>query len=67
MSISRRQALQIGGIGASPGRSSQLGVATINALGIWSLTAKPCPAQQVMSVRAESSRGGTSSRAVDTR
>ena len=52
---------------ASPGRSGKLGVATINALGSWSLTAKPGPGQQVTSVRAESSRGGTATRAVDTR
>lgn len=52
---------------ASPGRSSKLGVATINALGDWSLTVKPGPGQQVTSVRAESSRGGTATRRVDTR
>ena len=52
----------------SPGRAtSRLGAATINALGIWSLTVKPGPVQQVTSVKAESSRGGTVTRQVDTR
>ena len=52
----------------SPGRpASKLGAATINSLGIWSLTVKPGPVQQVTSVKAESSRGGTATRRVDTR
>jgi FtsP/CotA-like multicopper oxidase with cupredoxin domain len=52
----------------SPGRpASKLGAATINSLGIWSLTVKPGPVQQVTSVKAESSRGGTVTRRVDTR
>lgn len=44
----------------SPGRAiTKLGTAPINSLGNWSLSAKPGPAQQVTAVRAESSRGGT--------
>ncbi|WP_461186601.1 multicopper oxidase family protein [Arthrobacter sp. Z4-13] len=49
------------------GTKTKLGTATINSLGNWSLTAKPGPAQQVTSVRVESSRGGTATRTVDTR
>ncbi|KQQ80929.1 multicopper oxidase domain-containing protein [Arthrobacter sp. Leaf137] len=52
----------------SPGRAAtKLGTATTNALGSWSLAVKPGPRQQVTSVKAESSRGGTATRAVDTR
>ena len=53
---------------ASPGRAtSRLGAATINSLGNWSLTVKPGPVQQVTSVKAESSSGGTATHPVDTR
>jgi spore coat protein A len=52
----------------SPGRAAtKLGTATVNAVGGWSLAVKPGPRQQVTSVKAESSRGGTATRAVDTR
>ena len=52
----------------SPGRAAKrLGAATINSLGNWSLTIKPGPVQQVTTVKAESSRGGTATRRVDTR
>jgi hypothetical protein len=52
----------------SSGRAaSRLGTTTINSLGIWSLTAKPGPAQQVISVKAESNSGGTVTGRVDTR
>ncbi|WP_159827789.1 multicopper oxidase family protein [Arthrobacter sp. 9AX] len=52
----------------SPGRAAtKLGTAAVNALGTWSLTAKPGPKQQVTSVKAESSRGGTATRTVDAR
>ncbi|TNB75679.1 multicopper oxidase family protein [Arthrobacter sp. BB-1] len=52
----------------SPGRATtRLGAATINSLGTWSLTAKPGPSQQVTSIKAESSRGGTATSRVDTR
>jgi spore coat protein A, manganese oxidase len=52
----------------SPGRAiTKLGTVPINSLGGWSLSAKPGPRQQVTSVKAESSRGGSATRAVDTR
>ncbi len=52
----------------SPGRaSSKLGTVTVNSLGNWSLAVKPGPGQQVTSVRADSSRGGTATGRVDTR
>jgi spore coat protein A len=52
----------------TPGRAtSRLGAATINSLGVWSMTVKPGPVQQVTSMKAESSRGGTATRQVDTR
>ncbi|RDV08082.1 multicopper oxidase family protein [Arthrobacter sp. RT-1] len=44
-----------------------LGTVPINSLGSWSLSAKPGPRQQVTSVRAVSSRGGTATRRMDTR
>lgn len=51
----------------SPGRTiTTLGTAVINSLGGWSLSAKPGPAQQVTSVKAESTRGGSATRRVDT-
>jgi spore coat protein A, manganese oxidase len=52
----------------SPGRAiTKLGTVPINSLGSWSLSAKPGPAQQVTTVKAESSRGGSATRRVDTR
>lgn len=51
----------------SPGRTIKLGIATVNSLGSWSLESKPGPSQQITSVRAESSLGGTATRRVDTR
>jgi spore coat protein A, manganese oxidase len=52
----------------TPGRAETLlGTVPINSLGSWSLSAKPGPRQQVTSVRAVSSRGGTATRRMDTR
>ncbi|APX00472.1 multicopper oxidase family protein [Arthrobacter sp. QXT-31] len=52
----------------SPGRAARrLGAPAISALGNWSLKIKPGPVQQVTSVMAESTRGGTATRQVDTR
>jgi hypothetical protein len=52
----------------SPGRATTtLGAVTITSFGNWSLTAKPGPAQQIISVRVESTRGGTVTGRVDTR
>ncbi|MFF1253023.1 multicopper oxidase family protein [Pseudarthrobacter sp. NPDC058329] len=45
---------------------SRLGAAAINSLGNWSYQVKPGPSQQVMSVRADSDRGGTAASEVRT-
>ena len=52
----------------TPGRpATKLGTAPVNSMGNWSLTLKPGPSKQVGTLKAESSRGGTATRRVDTR